>query len=119
MNYTIKTYMRQKDKHSPPELKQVHPLGKSPAITIEAPGLDKPLVLAESGAIVEYIADHFGKHLIPKRYPEGKDGIVGAETKEWLRYRVSVISLVHPLYFAVSERIRPTASERRVLPKNV
>ena len=81
--------MRQKDKHSPPELKKVHPLGKSPAITIEAPSLGEPLVLAESGAIVEYIADHFGTHLIPKRYADGKDGLVGGETKEWLRYRVS------------------------------
>lgn len=81
--------MRQKDKHSPPELKQVHPLGKSPAITIEAPGLEEPLVLAESAAIVEYIADHFGTHLIPKRYRDGSDGVVGGETKEWLRYRVS------------------------------
>lgn len=87
LEYDIKTYLRQKDKHSPPELKQVHPLGKSPAITIEAPKLEKPLVLAESGAIVEYISDHFGKELIPQRYPEGNDGVIGAETKEWLRYR--------------------------------
>ena len=89
LDYDIKVYMRQKDKHSPPELKKVHPLGKSPAITIEAPSLGEPLVLAESGAIVEYIADHFGTHLIPKRYADGKDGLVGGETKEWLRYRVS------------------------------
>ncbi|KAF1980248.1 glutathione transferase [Bimuria novae-zelandiae CBS 107.79] len=87
LDYDIKIYFRQEDKHSPPELKQVTPLGKSPAITIEAPSLEKPLVLAESGAIVEYIADHFGTHLIPKRYPDGSDGLVGAETKEWLRHR--------------------------------
>lgn len=91
LDYDIKVYFRQKDKHSPPELKQVHPLGKSPLISIEAPSLEEPLVLAESAAIVEYVSDHFGQQLIPKRYPDGKDGLIGAETKEWLRFRVSTV----------------------------
>jgi glutathione S-transferase len=39
---------------APPELRAVHPLGKSPAIT------DGELVLAESGAIVEHLADRYG-----------------------------------------------------------
>ena len=39
---------------APPELKQVHPLGKSPVIT------DQGHVIAESGAIVEYIIDTYG-----------------------------------------------------------
>jgi len=89
VNYDIKTYTRLKTKRSPPELAKVHPLGKSPVITIETPKLEKPLVLAESGTIIEFLTDHYGRHLIPKRYPDGQDGIIGAETKEWLRYRVS------------------------------
>jgi glutathione S-transferase len=40
---------------APPELKQVHPLGKSPVIT------DGDRTIAESGAIVEYIVDTYGK----------------------------------------------------------
>jgi glutathione S-transferase len=40
---------------APPELKQVHPLGKSPVIT------DGKWTIAESGAIVEYILDTYGK----------------------------------------------------------
>jgi glutathione S-transferase len=40
---------------APPELKQVHPLGKSPVIT------DGDRTIAESGAIVEYILDRYGK----------------------------------------------------------
>ena len=40
---------------APPELKQVHPLGKSPVIT------DGGRTIAESGAIVEYIIDTYGK----------------------------------------------------------
>jgi len=39
---------------APPELRAVHPLGKSPVIT------DGDLTLAESGAIVEYLADRYG-----------------------------------------------------------
>ena len=38
---------------APPELRAVHPLGKSPVIT------DGDLVLAESGAILEYLADKY------------------------------------------------------------
>lgn len=45
---------------APPELRAVHPLGKSPVIT------DDELTLAESGAILEYLADRYGNgKLIP------------------------------------------------------
>jgi len=39
---------------APPELKKVHPLGKSPVIT------DDGNTIAESGAIVEYILEKYG-----------------------------------------------------------
>ena len=39
---------------APPELKEVHPLGKSPVIT------DGGKTIAESGAIVEYMLDTYG-----------------------------------------------------------
>jgi glutathione S-transferase len=46
---------------APPELKQVHPLGKSPVIT------DGDKTIAESGAIVEYVIDRYGNgRLRPK-----------------------------------------------------
>jgi glutathione S-transferase len=44
---------------APPELRQVHPLGKSPVLQ------DDSLVLAESGAIVEYLVERYGPHLAP------------------------------------------------------
>jgi glutathione S-transferase len=53
--YEIKRYER--NPHTmlaPPELLVVHPLGKSPVIT------DGELVVAESGAIVEYLLDTYG-----------------------------------------------------------
>ena len=90
LKYELKTFKRRADKLAPAELKEVHPLGKSPVITIEAPGASKPLVLAESGAIVEYLVDHFGSarpSLVPTRYREGQEGKVGGETEEWMRYR--------------------------------
>ena len=53
--YEIKRYQRDaKTMLAPPELRAVHPLGKSPVIS------DGDLTIAESGAIVEYLADKYG-----------------------------------------------------------
>lgn len=41
---------------------------------------------------MEYICDHFGKQLVPARYPEGQEGVLGAETEEWMRYKVRYLS---------------------------
>ncbi len=70
-----------------PKLKEIHPLGKAPLLEIESPATAQPLVLAESGAIVEYLLDHCGKWLIPERYREGKQDQIGGETESWLRHR--------------------------------
>lgn len=86
IDYELKTFKRV-NMLAPAELKEVHPLGKSPVVTIEAEGMSKPLVLAESGLIVEYFVDHFGTWLAPKRYVEGNEGQAGAERDEWIRYR--------------------------------
>ena len=72
---------------APAELKEVHPLGKSPIVTVETEGTPKPIVLAESGFIFEYLIDHFGAWLVPKRYCADKDGQAGGETEEWMRYK--------------------------------
>ncbi|KAJ9193855.1 hypothetical protein DTO166G4_114 [Paecilomyces variotii] len=88
LSYNLKTFKRGSDMLAPPELKSVHPLGKSPVISIEAPATSKPLVIAESGSIVEYLCEHFGgERLIPKRYAQGKEGQIGGESESWLRYR--------------------------------
>jgi glutathione S-transferase len=61
---------------APPELKAVHPLGKSPVIT------DGNKTIAESGAIVEYLIDTYGKgRLKPKA---GTDEYW--QYIEWLHY---------------------------------
>jgi glutathione S-transferase len=71
LEYDIKRYQRDaKTMLAPPELRQVHPLGKSPVIT------DDGLTLAESGAIIEYLVGRYGNgRLIP-----------AADTPERLRY---------------------------------
>jgi glutathione S-transferase len=58
--YEVKRYQRDAQTMlAPPELRAVHPLGKSPVIT------DGEVTLAESGAIVDYLASRHG-HLVPK-----------------------------------------------------
>jgi len=54
--YEVKRYKRDpKTMLAPPALKKVHPLGKSPVIS------DGKVVVAESGAIVEYLLDTYGQ----------------------------------------------------------
>jgi glutathione S-transferase len=58
MPYRVKRYERDKATMlAPPELKHVHPLGKSPLIE------DDGLILSETGAIVEYLVDKAGGRL--------------------------------------------------------
>jgi glutathione S-transferase len=69
--YEVKRYQRDaKTMLAPPELRAVHPLGKSPVIS------DGEVTLAESGAIIEYLAGKYG---------EGKL-VPAAGTPERLRY---------------------------------
>jgi glutathione S-transferase len=69
--YELRRYQRDpKTMLAPPELGKVHPLGKSPVIE------DGELKLAESGAILEYLAGRYGEgRLVP-----------AADTPERLRY---------------------------------
>ncbi|KAK4502136.1 hypothetical protein PRZ48_005559 [Zasmidium cellare] len=84
--YNIKTYKRVNHK-APPEMREVHPLGKSPILTIQPPKQVRALVMAESGAIFEYLVDHYGPHLRPKRFQDGQESTLCGETESWLRYR--------------------------------
>ena len=71
LDYEIVRYQRDpKTMLAPPELRAVHPLGKSPVIT------DDGVVVAESGAIVEYLVETYGGgRLVP---PAGT-----AERRRW------------------------------------
>lgn len=51
LDYSMKTYRRSREGRAPAELREVHPLGKSPVLQ------HGDVVLAESGAIIEYVLD--------------------------------------------------------------
>jgi glutathione S-transferase len=69
--YEVRRYQRDpKTMLAPPELRQVHPLGKAPVIQ------DEGRVIAETGAIVEYLVEKAGGRLGP---PANREAV--------LRYR--------------------------------
>src|ERR687898_765272 len=55
LDYEVKLYKRGPTMQAPESLRAVHPLGKSPVIT------DGAETLAESGAILEYLVETYGK----------------------------------------------------------
>jgi glutathione S-transferase len=79
LEYELKEYLRDPETmRAPPELKQIHPLGKSPVID------DDGLVLSESGAITAYLLekhDQAGKFSPPR-----SDLRAWAEYTQWLHY---------------------------------
>lgn len=75
--YEIKFYQRDKDTNlAPPELKEAHPLGKSPVIR------EGNHTMAESGAIVDYLIRTHGHG----RLTPGPDGADYETYLEWLHY---------------------------------
>ncbi len=78
VEYEVKRYKRNEMRRAPPELRQVHPLGKSPVIEVDG------MVIAESGAIAAYLLTHQapGSDLEP---PSGDTRAWVAWT-QWLHY---------------------------------
>jgi glutathione S-transferase len=75
--YEIKQHKRDpKTRLAPPELKRIHPLGKSPVIE------DEGRVIAESGAIVDYVLRRYGNgRLLPVQSSPAYDAYV-----YWMHY---------------------------------
>ena len=59
LDYRIDNFPREASGAAPTALKAIHALGKAPVIT-DDPGDGRKLVLAESGAIVEYLVNRYG-----------------------------------------------------------
>lgn len=77
-DYDLKVYLRDANFRAPAELKEIHPLGKSPVI--EAGGL----VLSESGAITSYLLEKFDDQ---NRFaPPRGDLAAWAKFSQWLHY---------------------------------
>ena len=86
LKYEVKRYQRdRKTMRAPPELKQVHPLGKSPVIE------DQGRVIAETGAIVEYLVEKAEGRLGP---PANRDSVL--RYRQFLHYAEA--SMMPPLF---------------------
>jgi len=102
LNYEIKEYKRNPETHlAPKELTQVHPLGKSPVITVEENG--KSVTLAESGAIVEFLTRRYGKNT--SLGPNTDDLEEDANWQYWMHYAEG--SLMLPLMLKLIFTIIP------------
>lgn len=85
LDYQIEVFDRDsKTKLAPTEMRKIHPLGKSPMIK------DGDLVLAESGAIVEYLIQKYGNGRLA----------ISADQPEYVHY-------LHWLHYAEGSLILP------------
>ncbi len=78
LDYELKIYVRNEMGRAPPELREAHPLGKSPVI------VDDGLMVAETGAIASYLVDRYDTE---NRFaPPREDVAARAEWTTWLHY---------------------------------
>jgi glutathione S-transferase len=91
LDYEIVHYQRDAQTMlAPTELKKLHPLGKSPLLEVDG------LVLAESGAIIEYLVDHFDTERTLSPAP---DSPARVRFNYWLHYAEG--SLMPPLLMSL------------------
>jgi glutathione S-transferase len=101
--YEVRRYERDPQTMlAPPELRSVHPLGKSPVVSEDG------MVLAETGAIVEYILDRHGQG----RLQPAKDGPYWWPCRHWMHHAEG--SAMPPLVMTLqlnraAERVPPEA----------
>lgn len=101
--YRIQAYQRDAVTFlAPPELKAIHPLGKSPVIELEG------RVLAESGAITEWLIARFAAD----RLAPAQDNAEYAEYLQWIHFAES--SGILPLLLDMF--VRKDGSPMRFLP---
>ena len=74
--YKIERYQRDKTMMAPAALRKVHPLGKSPVLE------DNGLILAESGAILEYLQETYD----PTSQLKPQDREMKLHYRFWLHY---------------------------------
>ena len=95
--YEMKRYQRDaQTRLAPPELKAVHPLGKSPVIT------DGDVTIAESGAIVDYLIRRYGQGNGEAAMMPAPDSAEFEAYNEWLHYAEGSAMLPLMLHLYVS-----------------
>ena len=101
LEYEVKRYERDPNSRlAPPELKAVHPLGKSPVLR------DADVTVAETGAVVEYLLDTYGDGRL--RPPAGTEA--ARRLTYWLHYAEgsAMPPLLLKLVFSMLPRRSPT-----------
>ena len=104
LEYDIIRYERDvKTMQGPASLREVHPLGKSPAITDDGSG--EQILIVESGAIIEYLMQTYGKNsslITPKTGSQEE-----RDYRYWLHF--SEGSLMPPLLMRlIFDRVKKT-----------
>src|SRR3546814_12416537 len=94
LHYHVVRYQRDPETLlAPPELREIHPLGKSPVLEEDG------LVLAESGAIIEYLTrKHDQAHRLSPP-PGPADDPEGLRYRQWLHYAEG--SMMPPLLLSL------------------
>ena len=89
VEYRLQVYTRDKNTQlAPKELMDIHPLGKAPILT------DDETIIAESGAIIEYLIDQYGHSFRPQHgTPEHQSYTY------WIHFAEG--SLMTPMLFSV------------------
>src|SRR4029079_1423656 len=107
--YEVKRYERNaQTRLAPPELKTVHPLGKSPVVEIDGK------VLGESGAIIEYLAERQGGPLsVAPNDPARADYLY------WLHFAEgsAMLPLLLKLYVSMLGEAGDTLMKMRIEPE--
>lgn len=122
--YEIQRYQRRPDMLAPDELKKVHPLGKSPVIE------DQGRIIAESGAIIEYLVDTYGQQagLRPPpgtlerqaytywlHYAEGSAMPLLLMKLVFMRLPHNVPALLRPLIKMVSQKVQARLTDPQLI----
>ena len=107
--YEVKRYERNaQTRLAPPELKAVHPLGKSPVVEIDGK------VLGESGAIIEYLAERQASQLhVAPNDPARADYLY------WLHFAEgsAMLPLLLKLYVSMLGEAGDTLMKMRIEPE--
>ena len=107
--YEVKHYERNaQTRLAPPELKAIHPLGKSPVVEIDG------MVLGESGAIIEFLAERQGSPLAI-----GPNDPARAHYLHWLHFAEgsAMLPLLLKLYVGMLGEAGNTLMQMRVEPE--
>jgi glutathione S-transferase len=93
LEYEVKFYHRLTNFSAPPELKNVHPLGKAPVLT------DQGFTIAESAAILEYLQEKYDQHSQFKP----KDHAQKLQYRYWMHYAEGSLMPLLLMTFVMNE----------------